>query len=127
MNQLRPPPRSPNCVSSQAEPSDRIHWIAPLPLHGDRATAIDRLAAIIGQLPRTSLVERGGAYARFTFTTRLVRYVDDVELLVHPTEPRVDVRSASRVGWGDLGTNRRRVEALRAAWIRADLGSSTAR
>lgn len=127
MNQLRPPPRSPNCVSSQADASDRVHWIAPLPLHGERATAIDRLVALIAQLPRTALVERTDTYARFTFTTRLVRYVDDVELLVHATEPRVDVRSASRVGWGDLGTNRRRVEALRAAWIQADLGSSAAR
>lgn len=127
MTQLRPPPRSPNCVSSQADPSDKVHWIAPLPLHGDRATAIDRLIALIGQTPRTALVEHTDAYASFTFTTRLIRYVDDVELLVHPTEARVDVRSASRVGWGDLGTNRRRVEQLRAAWIQADLGQSRAR
>jgi uncharacterized protein (DUF1499 family) len=40
-------------------------------------------------------------------------YVDDVEF--RKTETQVHVRSASRVGHSDMGANRKRVEALRAA------------
>jgi uncharacterized protein (DUF1499 family) len=43
-----------------------------------------------------------------------LRFVDDVEFLLVPAERVIHVRSASRVGYSDLGTNRKRVEALRA-------------
>jgi uncharacterized protein (DUF1499 family) len=40
-------------------------------------------------------------------------YVDDVEF--RKAADGVHVRSASRVGYGDMGANKKRVEALRAA------------
>jgi len=42
-------------------------------------------------------------------------FVDDLELQLRPQDALIAVRSASRLGYGDLGANRRRVEALRAA------------
>lgn len=102
-----PCPNSPNCVSSLA--TDSTHQIDPLPA-GD----LDRLQALVLSLPRTALVERTGDYLHVTFTTRLMRFVDDVEFRV--AGDHIDVRSASRVGKGDLGVNRARVEELRAAW-----------
>ena len=44
----------------------------------------------------------------------LMGFVDDLELHAQPDAGRIDVRSASRLGYGDLGVNRRRVETLRA-------------
>eukprot|EP00122_Pirum_gemmata_P020913 Pgem_evm1s19517 len=53
-------------------------------------------------------------YIHSVFTTRLMKYKDDVEFLYLPQEPNcLHVRSASRVGWSDNGCNRRRVEMLR--------------
>ena len=49
--------------------------------------------------------------------TRLLRFVDDVVVRVTPEPPgtRVDIRSRSRVGLGDLGTNARRIRRILAA------------
>ena len=40
--------------------------------------------------------------------------VDDLELHLRSDEKRIAVRSASRVGYSDMGANRARVEELRA-------------
>ena len=44
-------------------------------------------------------------------TTRLLRFKDDIVIRVRPRDggSRVDVRSASRIGRGDLGANARRI------------------
>lgn len=49
-------------------------------------------------------------------TTRLLRFKDDVvvRLREEPAGVRVDVRSKSRVGVGDLGTNARRIRRFLA-------------
>ena len=57
--------------------------------------------------------EPGYLYAQFT--TKLMKFVDDVEFWFDPAANAIQVRSASRVGRGDMGVNRKRVEAVRAA------------
>jgi len=58
-------------------------------------------------------------YLYATFTTRWLRFEDDVEFVVSPAEGFIHLRSASRLGAEDFGTNRRRVEAIRAAFEHA--------
>ena len=103
---LAPCKRSPNCVSSQADSSDREHYIAPI--RGSLAAA--RMA--IESCPRTRVVKAEENYIYAEFRTRLLRYVDDVELYFDGQ--LLQVRSCSRLGRRDFGVNRRRVEALRA-------------
>lgn len=112
---LRPCPDSPNCVSSQAEPDSPAH-IAPLDFEGDPAAAFERLVAWINQLPRTEQLALEPGYAHFEFTTRLLRFRDDLELQLDAGARKIHVRSASRVGHSDLGTNRARVESIREGW-----------
>ena len=45
--------------------------------------------------------------------TPLMRFRDDVQLLYIPEEGLVHVRSSSRLGYSDMGANRKRVEELR--------------
>jgi uncharacterized protein (DUF1499 family) len=59
------------------------------------------------------VVEARADYLRATFTTRLMKFTDDVEFWLDPAAGVVQVRSASRLGRKDFGTNRARVEALR--------------
>ena len=40
------------------------------------------------------------------------RFVDDVEFLINPEEQLIHSRSASRVGYSDLGVNRHRMEQI---------------
>jgi uncharacterized protein (DUF1499 family) len=111
---LRACPDSPNCVSSQAQ--DAGHRVDPLPAGSDPAAALPGLRAVIEGMPRTQIVSAEGDYLHATFTSALFRFVDDVELLLDRGAGVVHVRSASRIGYSDLGANRKRVEAIRQAW-----------
>jgi uncharacterized protein (DUF1499 family) len=59
-------------------------------------------------------VEERAGYLHAEAKSRIFRFTDDLEL-VQGDAGRVDVRSASRVGYGDWGVNRARVESLREA------------
>jgi uncharacterized protein (DUF1499 family) len=102
-------PPSPNCVSSQA--SDSEHKVAPLPLSGDLEQSRSRLLALLVSQPRVTVVAEQNNYIHAEFTSRILRFVDDVEFLLGPQA--IEVRSASRLGHSDLGVNRARVEQLR--------------
>ena len=110
---LKPCPSSPNCVSSLAE--DSKHRIDPLPLSGTAAETLTLLARALETIPRATLRQQGGLYLKAEFRTTL-GFVDDLEFLVDEAQGVVQVRSASRTGYWDLGVNRKRVEALRKAY-----------
>ena len=102
--------RTPNCVSSQADAQDREHYITPIAFRG----TMDELRRAVQSMPRATLINAEGNYLYAEFRTRLMRYVDDVELYYDAPAGLVHVRSASRLGRRDFGVNRKRVEALRA-------------
>jgi uncharacterized protein (DUF1499 family) len=106
---LAPCKRTPNCVSSQADPADREHCIAPIPFRG----SMQDLRRAVESMERATVisVERNYLYAEYR--TRLMRYVDDVELYYDHKQSLVHVRSASRLGRRDFGVNRNRIETLR--------------
>jgi len=105
---LAPCRRSPNCVSSQAEPSDQEHYIAPIAFRG----SMQSLRAAIAALPLATIVVAEGDYLYAEFRTPILRFVDDVEFL--KAGDVLQVRSASRLGRRDFKANRNRVEQLRA-------------
>src|SRR5690606_4386178 len=102
---LAPCKPTPNCVSSQADPADAVHYIAPL-----EGTMAD-VRSVLKRTPRVRIITDEPNYLYAEFRTRLMRYVDDVEFYFDGRV--VHVRSCSRLGHGDFGTNRRRVERLR--------------
>ncbi|MGM0578459.1 MAG: DUF1499 domain-containing protein [Myxococcota bacterium] len=115
-DRLRPCPSSPNCVSTQADPDDTQHHIPPLRMDGDLETAREHLERIVLGMPRSRIVDEGERYLHVTFRSRLFGFVDDVEFLLEPDEGLIQMRSASRKGWSDLGVNRRRLETIRRRW-----------
>jgi len=106
--QLRICPDKPNCVSSQADADDDIHAIAPI--SGTDWQALKQAIGAAGG----KIMQDDGHYLHVTFTSSLFRFVDDLEALRADAEGVIHVRSASRVGYSDLGVNRKRVEAVRA-------------
>lgn len=105
---------TPNCVSSQAARTDSVHYIEPIPFKG---TTLDALAAVrraLAQTGRTRIIAEGPNYLYAEFRTPIMRYVDDVEFGFDPGRSVIHVRSASRLGWSDLGVNRERIEKLRS-------------
>ena len=109
---LAPCRRTPNCVSSQADPADREHYIAPIAFRG----GMDEVRRAVESMERATVIAAQGDYLYAEYRTRLMRYVDDVEIL--KAGDILHVRSASRLGRRDLGVNRKRVEALRALLLR---------
>ena len=109
--QLAPCPSSPNCVSSLA--TDDGHRVAPLAIPGDASTQMAVLLAVVRDMPRTEIQVQTDNYLWVVFASRLLRFRDDVEFLLGPGDG-VQVRSASRLGYSDLGVNRERVEMIRA-------------
>ena len=110
-------PSSPNCVSSQSDqPSSSID---PLPFTDAPETAIARLAALVESFPRTRQVQRTADYLHYEVRTLVCRFVDDFEFFADRQAKVIHVRSASRLGYSDLGANRKRVEAIRTAWSNA--------
>jgi uncharacterized protein (DUF1499 family) len=109
---LSPCPSTPNCVSSDETGS---HAIPPLAISGEPEAAWQALIAHIEAQPRFDIKDREPDYLRAEARTRLLRFVDDVEFHLRAGEKQIAMRSASRVGYSDLGTNRRRLESIRQA------------
>lgn len=104
---LTPCPESPNCVSSFA--SDETHGIAPL------AADLRQVERVLVGMDAANIVRAADNYLYAEFTSRLMGYVDDVEFLYDPASSVTHVRSASRLGYSDMGANRKRIEAIRSA------------
>lgn len=112
--QLTPCPDSPNCVCSHdTSESARIE---PLPWTGEVDSTRECLLDAAETIPRCDLYESRDDYLRFVVTSALLRFKDDLEFLISPADRCVHVRSASRVGYSDLGVNRERVEQFRKAY-----------
>lgn len=107
-------PDSPNCVCSDADPADS-HYISALSLSADAGQAWQKLMDYLEAASEYTLVEQTDDYIHAEARTRLLRFVDDVEFHLRPDRNEIAVRSASRLGYSDLGANRRRVESLRGA------------
>jgi uncharacterized protein (DUF1499 family) len=109
---LAPCKTSPNCVSSQADPKDEEHYIAPIAIKG--SNAMTEVYKAVESMPRATVVRVEPGYLYAEFQSKLMGFVDDVEFLADPAGGVVHVRSASRLGRRDFGVNRERVEKLRA-------------
>jgi uncharacterized protein (DUF1499 family) len=120
---LKAPSTTPNSVSSQAmlwpdNPRCEAAQVAPLALlGGDGAATMAKLQRVVQAQPGAVLVTARPDYLYAQFTTRLMKYTDDVEFWLDPAAGVVQVRSASRLGERDMGANRARVEAVRAALV----------
>ena len=117
---LKPPSNTENSVSSQAafypdHPQRHYAGIAPLAVQGNGPATLARIKTIVQGMAGAEVIKSDADYLYAQFTTRWIRFVDDVEFWFDPVNNVIQIRSASRVGRGDLGVNRKRIEAVRAA------------
>jgi len=115
---IRPPngqlaecPDSPNCVSSQAVRADQK--VDPLKYTGPMEEAKLRLRLVIDGMPGTKVLQDDRVYLQVECQTMVFGFIDDVEFLMDDARKIIHIRSASRLGYSDLGTNRRRAEKIR--------------
>lgn len=112
--QLSQCPSTPNCVSSQA--TDKKHYIEPIYATMTSPEVRNHLLGVLNDLKRVNVITAEDNYIRAEFASKIFKFVDDVEFYFPETqsaEITLHVRSASRVGYSDLGANRRRIEYIR--------------
>ena len=70
----------------------------------------DQLVRIAQKIPRTTVLENKDSYWKGVCRSLIFRFPDDLEIL--KVGKKIQIRSASRYGGGDLGVNGRRVGRL---------------
>jgi uncharacterized protein (DUF1499 family) len=109
---FEPPPNAPRAVSSQVA-ADHRAYIEPFVVQGDAKSFFAQLTNVVAKQPRVKVVKQTDRYLQAEFTTAMMRFVDDVEFALDADAGVVHVRSASRIGYYDFNTNRKRIEAIR--------------
>jgi uncharacterized protein (DUF1499 family) len=105
---LQPCPGSPNCVST--EEGDE----APIALDGQSPQQAWALLQQAVEAEGGRLSKVMPDYLSATFQTPLLKFTDDVEARLDQANRLIHLRSASRVGYYDFGTNRKRLRAIKA-------------
>lgn len=105
-------PDKPNCVCSEYR-DDSSHFIEPIEIPADKQ--LDYLASL-----KNTLIAMGGKieaesenYIASTFSSAVFGFVDDVEIRLDMDMHVIHLRSASRVGRGDLGANKKRMNLFK--------------
>jgi len=100
----------PNCVSSTTSVlynrTSRLELLVP------REVAWPAIKEVVSTIPRTEIVESSDDYIHAKCKSLVFGFVDNLELLLHPVENAVSVRSSSMIAIFDLGVNRRRIHNL---------------
>jgi uncharacterized protein (DUF1499 family) len=112
---LKQCPSTPNCVSSQAK--DKKHFIEPIFITATPLEAKNYILKILNELKQAKIVVVEDNYIRAEFASKIFRFIDDVEFYFPDKKSKellIHVRSASRVGYSDLGVNRKRIEQIRS-------------
>jgi uncharacterized protein (DUF1499 family) len=104
-------PATPNCVCSEYPNSTGD--VSPLKFTVAPDEAWERIKQVVLTMGG-NIVKQQQGYLRATFTSRLFRYIDDLELRLDAKQQLIHVRSASRVGHSDFGVNKKRIDRIRA-------------
>ncbi len=115
---LAPLPDSPNAVSSQTDQVDKR--VEPFPYSGDLAQTKSLVKKATAEFGGAQILVEKPDYLHLVFTVSLIPFKDDVEFFFSEKDRVVHYRSASRVGYSDLGVNRKRYERLRNLYEQAE-------
>ncbi|WP_045400333.1 DUF1499 domain-containing protein [Vibrio hyugaensis] len=105
----------PNCVSTQDTREE--YNLTPFTL--TESADIDAIEQVALELPGAKTAVKEGNYLRIECTSKIMRFVDDLELKIE--DEQLIVRSESRVGYSDFGVNRKRANQLRSLLANAEL------
>ncbi len=109
-SKLAPLASKPNCVSSQTTVQSKA--VPAVSYEGAPETQMARVANAIGKMPGAVIKQQNEHYLYAVFTSKLMRFKDDLEIFLDESTKQMHFRSASRVGYSDLGVNRKRYETF---------------
>lgn len=106
-------PQTPNCVSTQTlQPEKRV---PALPYQGTREESKQKIKAALAAMPDTiKTVEEKDDYLYVIFVSAGMKFKDDVEFYFDDKTQQIEFRSCSRIGFSDMGVNRKRYDTIKA-------------
>ncbi|WBW99203.1 DUF1499 domain-containing protein [Oceanirhabdus sp. W0125-5] len=113
---LTPLPNKPNCVSTQTTMGGKK--IIPLPFKDNLVKSREEILCIIKSFPNTNIIEMKEDYIYVVFKTYRMKFYHDVEFYFDIKNKAIHYRSASRVGYSDLGLNRKRYNIIRNMYFK---------
>lgn len=109
-----PCPNAPNCVSTYSQKEQHriepytLHRIEPYTLHPN--SSWKSFTAHIQKMKNVKILKKSANTLHTVFTTDILHFQDDV--IFQKENNTIHFRSASRLGYHDLGKNRSRMEDL---------------
>ena len=79
----------------------------------DSEKVFKELIQILENTPRLKIIKKEKFYIHAIATSRIMKFVDDIEIKNLNQENIFQVKSSSRLGIYDLGVNKRRIQTLR--------------
>jgi len=111
---LDPCPNSPNCVCTYEKKARKSK--PTLPFKGNLNESRANLKNLILGMESTELTTEEPNYLHFEFHTAIWKFIDDVEFYFDDKKKEIHYRSASRIGYGDFGANKRRMKEIVQLW-----------
>jgi uncharacterized protein (DUF1499 family) len=104
-------PNKPNAVSSQTDEEDKK--VEALEFIVNLEDSKEKLLKSIQNYGNAKIIKNEKNYVYAIFTTGKMKYHDDVEFYFDESAKLIHFRSASRIGYSDMGLNRERYNKLR--------------
>ena len=79
----------------------------------DSEKAFIELIQILENTPRLEIINKEKDYIHAIATSRIMKFIDDIEIKNLNQDNIFQIKSSSRLGIYDLGVNKRRVQTLR--------------
>ena len=79
----------------------------------DSEKAFIELIEILDNTPRLEIINKEKNYIHAIATSRIMKFIDDIEIKNLNQDNIFQIKSSSRLGFYDLGVNKRRVQTLR--------------
>jgi uncharacterized protein (DUF1499 family) len=108
---LKPCPNMPNCIGSMHK-DDTEHYNQAWKYQTTKSKAIQALLIILESNGKASIISSSENYIHAEYTISLFGFVDDVEFYF-PDTGLIHYRSASRVGYWDVGANKSRLKKIK--------------
>ncbi len=116
-SELRPCPDKPNCIQTY-DPADESHFQLPLAFNVDdeqtKQIMVTAITETGGKLINENSLASSGYYLHAEYESDWLKFIDDVEVVIK--DGMIHIRSASRLGYSDMGVNARRFEEIKAAY-----------
>ncbi|MGB0177201.1 MAG: DUF1499 domain-containing protein, partial [Owenweeksia sp.] len=108
---LNPCPDLANCKVSMY-PQDTRHHMKPWFYHKSREEIREFLLEILNNEKGAQILENKENYLHAVYTVPIMKFKDDLEFFLPESTNVIHFRSASRVGYSDLGLNKRRLRRI---------------